>query len=295
MEAPFPLCCAFLAAAPEGVVGVGSAALEQALDAAVAGGRAAWPEVSVSEDAFMRYLGARVDSADAVAAVSLLHGADLYLACACASGDAAAIRSFSRAFLQDMDAYLSASGNRDLGDDVRQMLLERFFVGAGAAPKILGYSGRGPLAGWVRVAAVRTALSLRRTTKSTDGEPLDALASPVDVELDAMKIRFKPEFQRALSLALGTLSDRDRALLKLHYLDGVPVEHLARVYRVHRVSASRWLSLARQRVTLAARELLRQRLALTDSQFESVARLVQSQVDLSLRTVLEGADRERPA
>jgi RNA polymerase sigma-70 factor (ECF subfamily) len=51
----------------------------------------------------------------------------------------------------------------ELRDEVRQILWQRLFVGTGAAaPRILSYAGRGPLAGWVAVAAQRIALDLRR-------------------------------------------------------------------------------------------------------------------------------------
>ena len=47
-------------------------------------------------------------------------------------------------------------------DDVYQLVVERLFVTAGdEPPRILSYGGRGPLRGWVAVAAQRIALSLR--------------------------------------------------------------------------------------------------------------------------------------
>ncbi len=269
-----------------------SAALEAALASAFDVARAARPDLAVDESAFLTYLAARVEPPDPNA-IARVHVADVYLACACAAGDARsrAIDAFAKAYLVDVGAYLSASGNAGLADEVRQILLERFFVGGVAPPKILDYTGRGPLRGWVRVAAVRAALSIRRTEKSGDPDELDALVASVDPELDALKLQFKDDFRRALVDALDALGERERALLKLHYLDGVPVERLATIYGVHRGSASRWLSAAREAIMERTRALLRERLALTDSQFTSVAALVQSQLDLSLRQLLRTRGR----
>ena len=50
-------------------------------------------------------------------------------------------------------------------DEVRQVLRTKLLVGDGAPPKIADYSGRGPLDGWVRAAAVRAAIDLKRREK----------------------------------------------------------------------------------------------------------------------------------
>ncbi len=264
-----------------------SAALEAALAAALEVGQTAWPALALEEGAFLAHLATCIEPPDP-AAIGRAHLADLYLACACAIGAtrSSAIDAFAKTYLVDVPSYLSASRNANLADEVSQILLERFFVGGIGEPKILDYTGRGPLRGWIRVAAVRAALSIRRAEKSGDADDLDALVASVDPELDAVKLQYKDDFARALVDALEALGERERALLKLHYIDGVPVERLAKLYGVHRGSASRWLSTARDKVMEDTRTLLRERLKLTDSQFASVAALVQSQLDLSLRKLL---------
>jgi RNA polymerase sigma-70 factor (ECF subfamily) len=269
-----------------------SPALEDALARAFAAGRAAWTPIAVGEPAFARYLAERVGAdEDPVAALDGLHTADLYLACACASGDARAVEVFMRRMLADVRSYLSPVGAADLAEDVRQILLERLFVGSEQAPpKIAAYSGQGQLAAWVRVSAVRTALSLRRGEHASEAPPADDVLDPllpaVDPELDALKLRYAAEFNAALRDAFAALPPRDRTLLKLHYVDGVPVERIAGAYNAHRVSASRWLSAARARVLEETSRLLRERRRLTESEFESLARLVRSQLDVSLRSAI---------
>jgi RNA polymerase sigma-70 factor (ECF subfamily) len=273
-----------------------SNALESALSRAFEAGRAAWAGIAIGEAEFARYLAERVGpDEDPRTAVDRLHTADLYLACACASGDPRAVEVFTRRLLADVRSYLFPVGAADLSEDVRQILLERLFVGSeDAPPKIAAYSGHGQLAAWVRVSAVRIALSLRRGERASEASPaddaLDPLLPAVDPELDALKLRYADEFNAALRDAFAALPSRDRALLKLHYVDGVPVERIATAYNAHRVSASRWLSAARARVLEETSRLIRERRRLTESEFESLARLVRSQLELSLRSAIGGGD-----
>jgi RNA polymerase sigma-70 factor, ECF subfamily len=273
---------AFCAARPTAAP---SPELEGALARAASAGRQAWPALAVGDEAFAAYLGARVGADDPVEGLADCHAADLWLACACAQGNPAALEAFAGTHLSRLASYLSKSRAEALADDVRQILLARFFVADGGPPKILEYSGRGPLGAWVRVAAVRTALSLQRAPRRTD-EPLAELVGPMDPELDGLKLRLRGAFEEALAFACAKLSDRDHTLLRLHYAERVPVEGLARVYKVHRVSVSRWLADARAQLLEGTRARLRTHLALTDSEFVSVTRLVQSQLDVSLGQLL---------
>jgi RNA polymerase sigma-70 factor, ECF subfamily len=265
-----------------------SAELDHALARALAAGRSAWPGVAVDAGDFARWLAARVDPGEpAAAAIDGLNTADLYLTCACAAGSTIAVEAFTKRLLGDLARVLSGVGAAPIADDVRQILLERLFVGsADSPPKIGTYSGRGPLSAWIRVAAVRAAQSLRRS-EHPSSEPgpddaLDALVPSIDPELDALKLRYAATFNAALKEAFAALPPRDRTLLKLHYVDGVPVERIASSYGAHRVSASRWLSAARARVLEATVRLVRERQRLTESEYESLARLVRSQLEVSL-------------
>src|SRR5580658_632485 len=71
-----------------------SPALEQALAARYEQGRAAWPQVVLAPVDFAAHLGrcAR-EQDDPVRFLDQVHAADLYLACACAQGNPAALRS----------------------------------------------------------------------------------------------------------------------------------------------------------------------------------------------------------
>src|SRR5205823_11653356 len=92
------------------------------------------------------------------------HAADLYLAFACGSGASGALAAFEASVLpQALGAIASIDRSVDFAADVQQALRQKLFVAEpGREAKILGYAGKGPLDAWVRAAAVRTALVLKR-------------------------------------------------------------------------------------------------------------------------------------
>ena len=99
--------------------------MEDTLQALVAAGRAAWPEIAIKASAFVQYLADRLDvQGDLDASLEAVH-ADLYLACGCAHGDGRAIVAFERALLSRIPAFLARlDPSRDLADEVAQELRE---------------------------------------------------------------------------------------------------------------------------------------------------------------------------
>src|SRR5262245_3991171 len=124
---------------------------------AIDGALRSWPELAPALpdfDAHVDRLG--IDSGDLRA-----RGSELYLAFACSSGQRAAVRVLEQQYLRDaMRAVARVNGAKEFTDEVQQMLSERLLVGP--APKIASFAGTGPLAAWLRVAAVRTALNLQK-------------------------------------------------------------------------------------------------------------------------------------
>ena len=73
-------------------------------------------------------------------------------------------------------------------------------------------------------------------------------------ELAYLKERYRDAFTDALSAAVSALSDRDRTLLRLYHVDGLSLEAMAALYRVHLSTVSRWLTCARENVAEVLRE-----------------------------------------
>jgi RNA polymerase sigma-70 factor (ECF subfamily) len=280
-------------------------ALEGALAALLARGRAAWPGVEVAPEAFAADLGRRLaeppdastaetaeTAAPGAGALGALHAEDLYLACACAAGDARAVALFERRFLAPVAEALARRRTwRGPAEDFKQILGARLVVrGAESLPRIAAYAGRGPLAAWVRVAAVRTALNLQASSSERDGGPLpddgaDALAltaTAPDPDLALLRVQCRDEFREAFAAALDALGARERTVLRFHFLQGVEGEALARMYGVSRRTVHRWIEQGRRSLLEGTRELLAARLEVSPHELKSLMQALQSELGSTL-------------
>lgn len=252
-----------------------------------AAGREKWPELGLDDAAFVNGLAQReVDGG----LPPLAHAADLWLALACARGLEAAIAEFHRQYLpviQRVLAHRQASG--DVADDALQVVRQRLLVGDpshGADPKIADYRAAGPLRSWVASAAANTLLMLRRAAGRRREVPENSSQGAADVcvdpELEYLKRRYAVEVEAALVAAFGRLSDRQQTLLRLHLNQGMSIDTLGGLYGVGRSTAARWLADARSALGAQAREQLKGRLSLDESECDSLIALVRSRLDLSV-------------
>ena len=247
------------------------------------------PRVSV--DDALAHVGAAIADGAAVA-----HAADLALAFAVGRGDPVAVRRFEDLVAGEIAAAVRAI-DRDPAfvDEVGQQVRVRIVVGDGgpAGPRITGYRGAGSLRAWVAIAARRAALNALRDVRP-DGAaamaPDDVLADLVDREPDAelrhLRGLYRTELRDAVTAALAGLGDRARAVLRLRFVDGLELAQIGRLYRVHESTASRWISAALDEVGTAARAQLMTRLAVTPETADSVARMLQSSLALSVARLL---------
>ena len=153
--------------------------------------------------------------------------------------------------------------------------------------------GRGDLRRWVRSVAVRTCLNELRKGKReilVDDDHLiaqHAIAAD-DPEVEYMKRTYAAEFKAAFADALAQLGAREQTLLRYHHVDGLNIDEIGAIYRVHRVTAFRWLEKAKNQLVQRTLELLRARLKLTPPELDSVLRMIRSQIHLSLVRQLGG-------
>ncbi len=270
-----------LAAVPE---------LSERLAAMVEAGRDAWPGLSLDPALFVTFIAARLPAdRDPVAALGAARAADLYLTCACAQGDAIALSAFDRRYMTEVERGLARMNvSASQVDEVKQLVRQKLFVGAqGGTGKIVDYSGRGDLRRWVRSIAVRTCLNeLRRHKRlvpDSDNRMFERMSSgDDDPELAYMKERYRNEFRSAFASALTLLTDRQQALLRYHHVDGLNIDEIGAIYRVHRVTAYRWLEKARDALVKQVQKLLSAQLKVERREFESILRLIRSQLHLSL-------------
>jgi RNA polymerase sigma-70 factor (ECF subfamily) len=273
-----PLSSAFSRAA-----GIDERDHEQLLEALVSRARTAWPQVHLDAAHFADFVGRRVNEEE----LEQTRAEDLWIACATAAADPAALAVVEARYLPDVDASLGKMGlSRDRIGEVKQGLRHLLFVGdAATPPRINDYRGLGDLRAWMRVTAMRAALKLIRKDSretSSDDALLEAHAPDDDPELAYMKAAYRAAFKTAFQEALESLDGRERTLLKQQIVDGLGIDELGALYEVHRATAARWVQAAREKLLQRTRRTFMLRARISSDECESIMRMVRSQLDVSL-------------
>lgn len=258
--------------------------------------RAAYPQFAVDPAAFADHLAACAKAGGS----AKLNAEDLYLAFASAQGNREALAVVEKRYLAEVGRFIAhLRGQPSFVDEVRQHLRERMLIGTGApegrAPRILDYSGRGPLGAWMRVTAVRQALDL--IEKEKPHRPLgeqpeeDQLAATVDPELMAIRQRHLPQFRDAFRLALGSLDAGERNLLRFYLVDGLNIARIGEIFGKSRATIGRMVVECRERLLEETRRHFGALTRASEGDVVSLIKLLQSQLDVSIRGFLR---REGP-
>jgi RNA polymerase sigma-70 factor, ECF subfamily len=261
--------------------------------------RAAWPEVRIEPARVVEFIAQRLVGADLAAALATAPAADLVLAAACAEQEPSAHAAFD-AVLTEVDAAgASTRSTRDLVDDVKQVLRVQLLIPKdGKPPGIVGYRGKGPLRGWVRITATRELIrhQRKRAREAPSDRPLierpldEALNDAADPLLAELKAEYRTEFATALREAITELDAEDRTLLRQQIVDQLSIDEIGAAFGVHRATAARWLQRARGALVTATRGRLAARLKVPVEEIDSVIRLVQSQLDASVIRYLRDSE-----
>lgn len=171
-----------------------------------------------------------------------LHLRDLALAQACARGEEAAWRAFLQEFRGPMQQAAivitrSASAGEELADSLYAELFGLSERGGVRRSLLAGYSGRGPLMGWLRTTLAQRHVDHYRRTHREDpleGEDFAATEAPAAPEPQTLT-----RLSEALRATLPALPAEDRFLLAAYFLDGHTLLALAGLLRVHEATVSR--------------------------------------------------------
>lgn len=254
---------------------------------------AAWPEIEGEPEAFMAFVAERVPhDATAIETLAALRPGDLWLCHACLRGDPTALATLDGQYLASTPGLVRRLRLSDEeAQDVRQQLAQRLLVGtAQAGPRLGAYAGRGDLRHWVRTAALRVAQNLIATQARRPTEGDHALTRAVeprsDPALEFLRQQYGERFRRAFEAAVGDLSPKERTLLRLAFVDGMTSDALASVYGVHRATAARWVASARDHLSARTRRRMMDALDVDRADLQSIMRMIQSQLDVSVRRCL---------
>lgn len=259
-----------------------------ALTAHVAAAMAAWPSLAVDAAAYQVWLATALTADDAPAIASLVPG-EVVLCWAAGQGDAEATRLIDAHYVQRLGPGLDRvlGGDATL-DELRQRVRVKLLVApAPGAPVPIGrYALGGNLAGLLRVAALREAVSLRRRARPHEAIDDHAeLPAEHDPALRLLKQRYAAEFRDAFVTAARALPARDRHLLRLSLSVGASIDDLARMYGTHRATAARWLTAARDALAEGTRARLQAALRLGDDELQSLLRLVRTEATRLLESI----------
>jgi RNA polymerase sigma-70 factor (ECF subfamily) len=264
------------------------------LEQIVSTARAAHPNLDVDELAFVTHVRRSVSSLEPhhLDALRCLHAADLWLAFACAYQIAGAPERFSDHCHSVTDQTLRRMGIAGATmEDMKQQLSEKLFASRDCGrSRFLAYAGRGPLTAWVAISLQRIAQSFRRHEASArvrhQAVAREGQAGAVSPELLLLKNQYRTEFSQAFAAAFAGLSDRERTILRLHLLGRLRLDQIAPMFQVDASTISRWLTTARASILAQSRRLLADRLRVSTREFTSIARLLRSQIDVSLSSLL---------
>lgn len=257
--------------------------------------RAAHPTLTWDDEALGAFVATRLgETTDA--AVSALRGAELLLSWACLQRQPAALEIFERELMPQVKRALRGiDAASAFVDEAANATRARLLVGEGdRQPGLELYLGTGPLASFAMVVAMRLGADRRRTSVAENAIELaldlsDGVRS-AETLLGAAELR--PKLKAALQRAAQVLTARERALLKLHLLEGVSAQKLGQMYRVHRATATRWITDARQKMLERMTSELEHELDVGADSFARIKSDLLDGFDLTLSGVLSSAEPE---
>ena len=270
-----------------GPVAANEPTLDAAFEAAIDAGRAAWPTFELAPLQFAEYLAARIATVfDPAAPFGNLAITDLYLACGCTLLDPKALDACDE--LLRKEGAVAADVARMHGsvrDEAVQIVRTTVFAPrTKTTAAIHDYAGRGSLRGWFRVMLSRQLVRLARAQQR--GVELEDELAGADYDDDPvlaeLKTRYRSELADAFRVSLDELSPRDRTLLRYQMIDGLTIDEIGSIYRVHRATAARWLVGIRDSLVEDTRGRLAEKLGVDTREAASIVRLVQSQLDVSV-------------
>jgi len=268
--------------------------MDELFERLAAAGIAEYGDLGLSAESFVDHLRTRsLRDEDAVKAVSLRLG-DLYLACACAAGLPKAIACFETVILSHVPSIIaSIDRSSSFAQEVCQVLRTKLLCGSeGIDSAIVNYKGRASLLTWVRIAAQRTALDLRRNRHDRQSQGLDdvlleKLPAAVNHEKDYVRRQIQNELRAALIIALTNLSAEERNLLRLKYVGGLTGDEIATALGISRATVVRKQSAALLSIKAATRQILSDKLRLSIAELDSLVESACSHLELSLSLLLK--------
>jgi RNA polymerase sigma-70 factor len=248
------------------------------------------PELAFDDHDLVAAIAARCPISGVLAHLDRCRVDDLALAHVAGRGNAVAIATIEHVHHRTLTAICSRfTSPAHSIDDLQQLLREKLFVGT--SPAIRDYAGQGKLDSWLRVTATRLFLDLgkrkdRMREQPASDDQIARLPDASDLGLEVIKLEYRAAASAAIEQATRSLSSGDRDVLRLHFVARLTIEQVAAALGIHRTTASRRLAKAQQQLASATRELLAERLDVTEDKLDEIFGLVVSRFDISIGRLL---------
>ena len=251
----------------------------------------AWPEIELAPETFFAFVARRIDS-ETAATMDTLRAADLYLLCAYLEGIRGAVAPFEANYLSPAKRAIQRTrASADEVVEIIQRLRCRLLLDREVDPGRRHYAGRGSLVSWLCVCAVREVWQQRRRDRRTssfgEGGLEELPGKSEDNELAYLKHLYRDEFKAAFQEALASLSSKQRNILRYYVYKDLNIAAIGAIYNVHRATVARWIARAREELRERTRDGLVRRARIQDDRFDSIFRLINSQIDISLQRCLQ--------
>jgi RNA polymerase sigma-70 factor (ECF subfamily) len=247
-------------------------------------GTARWPEIEIDPELMARHLGRLSPEREGPAGPS-----ERFLVAACIAGVPAALVAFDRDLIAQVPRFIARIDNSPaFGAEVAQLVREKLLLAPFA--RLREYSGAGPLAGWVRIVASRTALELKRRGHAEARRNVDLAREvarvPAFSEWELLRDKYRESVEAALREALAGLPAQDRMVLRLYVIGRKNIAEIGKVFGVHRATVARWIQAAESRIFSETVARLEGSAGISKAECESIARGLVSRLDISLEKLL---------
>lgn len=226
-------------------------------------------------------------------ALEKLRWADLGVAFGAISGSSEAWRILDTQYFSESVRVLGRLQlTQSQLDDVCQHTRTRLFLpGPRGVAKLQQYMARGSLTAWLKMVVTRDAidmLSKKEVELPAFGDDFwDALpASQDDSEMALLRRQYGAQLKDTVESVVADMHEEHRCVLRYHLVEGLTIDDIAMILGVHRATVARRINKARDEMAKTTRERMREHLQVSASQFASVMRLIDTQIDLSLHRLL---------
>lgn len=238
-----------------------------------------WAHLHVDMGRFGQYLTERgIDPRHVAPNIA----ADLYLAFACVCRLPGAHEAFGVAYGPVVaQACSSFNPSAAFADDIMQNVMETLLVASPEnQPRIAQYSGKGSLAGWVKIAARRMALRASKNGEILSRDDSFVADMVEEPEFEAMLTKHLHRDELARIVGAAVRASPERRLIQLVFGLGFSMARAGQTMQLSQPAVSRRLKKALDGILETVKEDVRRRFQLDEESVDSFLALFESQIHL---------------